>query len=82
MPNVHRTRRTRRESIYTAAERRILKTYKEEYRQLPSADERASLFKSKILVDLFNHWVLQGKEPGNDLDSTAAIKVRCTFFSY
>lgn len=75
MANIHRITRTRKESIYTVDERRILKAYKEEYRQLSSAEERASLFKSKILVDVFNHWASRGKAPGNDLESAEAIKV-------
>jgi hypothetical protein len=46
----------RRDSGYSPEERRVIGIYKEEYRSKTTTDERDSLFKSHILVDIFAHW--------------------------
>jgi hypothetical protein len=46
----------RKDSEYSPEERRVIGVYKEEYKSKTTTDERDSLFKSHILVDIFAHW--------------------------
>jgi len=51
-----KARKTRKECQYTEEERTVIGKYKSEYRKLTTRDGRADLFKTKILVDIFNYW--------------------------
>lgn len=75
MPPGQRTRRTRAVSLYPTEERQILNVHREDFRKETSADGRKSLFRNKVLVDIFNYWKAKGKAPQNEEASAAAIKV-------
>lgn len=80
MPSIHRTARTRHSFIYQLEERRVLNTYREEFRGEPDHKERRTIFKSKVLVDIFNYWHSQKKAPADGAETEAAIKVCLSWF--
>jgi hypothetical protein len=72
---IPKSRQPRKDALYTRQEMQIIGKYKEEYRQLTTRELRANLFKTKILVDLYNYWLQIGKVPENESESTARMKV-------
>lgn len=69
------TRKTRKECQYSREERGVINKYKQEYRDLTTTRERANLFQTKILVDIFNFWDSR-KEDLADEAGQRRIKVR------
>jgi hypothetical protein len=53
-------RKPRKSSVYNVEERTLLAQYKQQYRSLPTREERLSLVRNKILVDIFNYWSGKG----------------------
>jgi hypothetical protein len=53
----------------------VINKYKEEYRAQTTRELRGHVFKTKILVDLFNLWLAQGKAPEREEDSAREMKV-------
>ncbi len=70
-----KTRKPRKDAYYTREEIRVINIHKEEYKQQTTRELRGHIFKTKILVDLFNLWVEQGNAPDNEEESTNRIKV-------
>ena len=70
-----KTRRPRKDALYSRAEMVVINRHKEEYRQQTTRELRANVLKTKILVDLFNFWLEQGKAPDNEEESIARMKV-------
>jgi hypothetical protein len=53
----------------------VINIHKEEYKQQTTRELRANILKTKILVDLFNFWLRQGKAPQEEGESVARMKV-------
>lgn len=58
----------------------MLNTYREAFRGEPDLKERRNIFKTKVLVDIFNHWHTHKKSPADGAETEAAIKVRLQCF--
>jgi hypothetical protein len=52
-----------------------MEKYKHEYRSQPTRKLRAQVFRSKILVDIFNYWDCTNNAPKDENDSNERIKV-------
>jgi len=63
--------------MYTPEEIRVISKHKEEYKEQTSRELRAHVFRTKILVDLFNYWLEQGKAPVEE-DNANHMKVLST----
>lgn len=72
IPNV---RKARKDSRYSREEMQVISKYKQEYREQTTRELRANVFKGKILVDLFNLWLKQGRAPNTEEDSATQMKV-------
>lgn len=70
-----KVRKSRKDSSYNSEEMKVISKYKQEYRQQTTRELRGHVFKSKILVDLFNLWLAQGKAPNTEEDSATRMKV-------
>jgi hypothetical protein len=75
-----KARKPRRDALYSREEMEVINKYKEEYRQQTTKELRANVFKTRILVDLFNFWVERGQGPTNDEDSLSRMKVKMIFY--
>ena len=62
-------------NIKSPEEIQIINTHKEEYKQQMTQELRGHIFKTKILVNLFNFWLEQGNAPEDEEESTNRIKV-------
>lgn len=78
---IPKTRKPRKDAYYTREEIQVINTHKEEYRQQTTRELRSNVFKTKILVDLFNFWLDQGTAPGDEEESTNRIKVGYTIIT-
>jgi hypothetical protein len=74
--NPQKTKRPRKDAAYSCEEMDIINIHKEEYREQTTRELRANVLKTKILVDLFNLWVRQGKAPQDEGESVARMKVK------
>jgi hypothetical protein len=72
---IPKARRPRKDALYGREELGVINKYKEEYRQQTTRELRANVFKTKILVDLFNFWLEQGRAPATEEDSINRMKV-------
>ena len=72
---IAKARRPRKDALYGREELQVINKYKEEYRQQTTRELRANVFKTKILVDLFNFWLDQGRAPATEEDSVNRMKV-------
>ena len=77
--NLLNIRKPRKDALYTREEMAILNKHKEEYRDQTTIELRAKIFKTKILVDLFNFWLERGNAPTDEEDSNARMKVQRDF---
>ncbi len=73
--NVPKTRKPRKNALYSRDEIAVINKYKEEYRQQTTRELRGHVFKTKILVDLFNFWLAQGIAPVEEEESLNRMKV-------
>jgi hypothetical protein len=73
--NLQNSRRPRKDALYSQEEIEVIGKYKGEYKQQTTRELRAHIIKTKILVDLFNFWLEQGRAPTNEEESTTRIKV-------
>ena len=71
-------RRAHKDAFYTQEEIQVIRKHKEEYRQQTTREERGHIFRTKILVDLFNYWLVQNMAPESEAESIARIKVNST----
>jgi hypothetical protein len=72
---IPKARKSRKDSRYSREEMQVINKYKQEYREQTTRELRGNLFKAKILVDLFNLWLKQGKAPSTEEDSATRMKV-------
>ena len=79
---IPKTRKSRKDSRYSREEMQVISKYKQEYREQTTRELRGNVFKAKILVDLFNLWLEQGKAPDTDDDSANRMKVTQNINSY
>lgn len=80
MPNP-KTRKPRGDAHYTREEILVINKYKEEYKEQTTRELRANIFKTKILVDLFNFWLEKGIGPKNEEESADRMKVGSLFWT-
>lgn len=73
--NPAKIRKPRRDCIYSAAERAVLRPYRDIYRAQTTKEKRAEIFSSKILPDMFNFWSERGEEVGTEEESKARVLV-------
>lgn len=78
---IPKVRKPRKDAFYTREEIQVINTHKEEYKQQTTRELRGHIFKTKILVDLFNFWLSQGNAPEDEEESTNRIKVGYTIIS-
>jgi hypothetical protein len=79
MPLLPKAKQPRKDAKYSADEIAVMNKYKEEYREQTSREMRAHVLKTKILVDLFNHWLDKGKIPDSTEEETQWVKVQNKF---
>jgi hypothetical protein len=72
-----KARKPRKDCRYSREEMKVIGKYKQEYREQTTRELRGNLFKAKILVDLFNLWLKQGKTPTTEEESANRMKVIC-----
>jgi hypothetical protein len=72
---IPKVRKARKDSRYSHEEMQVLSKHKQEYREQTTRELRANIFKGKILVDLFNLWLKQGKAPNTEEESATLMKV-------
>jgi hypothetical protein len=68
-------RKPRKDALYSREELEVINKYREEYRQQTTRELRAAVLKTKILVDLFNFWLQQGRAPADEESSVSRMKV-------
>ena len=71
-----KTRKPRADCFYTRDERNVMGPFKEEYRSQDTATARSHIFKSKILLALFNHWMNDGENKISSGEERERVKVR------
>lgn len=74
---IPKVRKPRKDSRYTREEMQVISKHKQEYREQTTRELRGNVFKTKILVDVFNLWLKQGKTPITEEDSATRMKVIC-----
>ena len=77
--NVPKTRKPRKNALYSQDEIAVINKYKEEYGQQMTRELRGHVFKTKILVDLFNFWLAHGIVPVEEEESLKRMKVNLIF---
>lgn len=75
-PKVILTKQPRKDALYSREELSVINVHKEEYRQQTTRELRAEVFKTKILLDLFNFWLSKGRAPVGEEESRKCMKVR------
>jgi hypothetical protein len=73
--NIPKTRKPRKDALYSREELKIISKYKEEYREQTTREMRGHVFKTKILVDIFNFWLAEGSAPLEEAESVKRMKV-------
>ena len=66
-------------AAYSIEERKILDVFKEEYQLQTTRHLRAQVFRSKILVGIYNYWKDNNMLPHNDEESLDRILVFIDF---
>jgi hypothetical protein len=69
------TRRPRQGTRYSREELVVMSRYKAEYKEQTTKALRAHVFRTKILVDMFNYWDKEGTLPLEDESCTERVKV-------
>jgi hypothetical protein len=72
-----KARKPRKDSRYSREEMQVIGKHKQEYREQTTRELRANIFKAKILVDLYNLWLKQGRTPTTEEESANQMKVTC-----
>jgi hypothetical protein len=72
IPNARRPRQGTR---YCREELIVLSRYKAKYKEQTTKPLRAHVLRTKILVDIFNHWDLQGTLPLDKESCVERVKV-------
>lgn len=73
--NIPKIRKARKDALYSRDKLNVISKYKEEYRQQTTHEMRGQVFKTKILVDIFNFWLAQGEEPVDEAEMVKHMKV-------
>jgi hypothetical protein len=69
------TKPARRGTLYSREEIAVISKYKAEYKDQTTRALRANVLRNKILVDLFNYWLVQNKLPSDEEESMQRVKV-------
>ena len=80
--NPAKIRKPRRDCVYSAAERAVIRPYRDIYRAQTTKEKRAEIFTSKILPDMFNYWNERGEEVATEEESKAQVLVGVEFTSH
>jgi hypothetical protein len=73
--HIRKPRRPRKDAHYSRDEINILNKFKEEYRQQTTRELRAHVFKTKVLVDMFNFWLDRENGAVDEEESVERMKV-------
>jgi len=73
--NILKTRKPHKDALYCQDEIAIISKYKKEYRQQTTQALRGHVFKTKMLVDIYNFWLAKGMQPVDDKESLKQMKV-------
>jgi len=73
--NLGKSRKPRKDALYSREEILVISKYKEEYKEQTTREMRAEILKRKILVDLFNYWLREGKAPVDEEQCIIRMKV-------
>jgi hypothetical protein len=68
-------KKPRRGAFYSREEITVLSKYKEEYKDQTTKPLRANVLRTKILVDIFNYWDVQGTLPLEEGQCGERVKV-------
>ena len=69
-------KKPRRGALYSREEITVLSKYKEEYKDQTTRALRAHVLCTKILVDIFNYWDVQGSLPLEEVVCGERVKVK------
>jgi len=69
------TKKPRRGALYTREEIKVISKYKDEYKDQTTRALRAHVFRTKILVDIFNYWDVNGTLPSVETACIERVKV-------
>jgi hypothetical protein len=69
------TKPPRRGTLYSREEIAVISKYKAEYKDQTTRALRAKVLRNKMLVDLFNYWLVQNMLPSNEAESMQRVKV-------
>ena len=69
------TKPPRRGTLYSQKEIAVISKYKAEYKDQTTRALRANVLRNKILVDLFNYWLVQDTLPLDEAESMQRVKV-------
>ena len=72
---IPKTKKTRRGTLYSRDELVVISKHKEEYKEQTTKTLRAHVFRTKILVDIFNYWDAQGTLPADEERCIEQVKV-------
>ena len=78
--NLGKSRKPRKDALYSREEIKVISKYKEEYKQQTTPQMQGMIFKTKILVNMFNYWVDNGNEPGGEEECICRMKVNLMTF--
>ena len=73
--NIPKSRKPRKDALYSQDEIAVISKHKEEYRQQTTQALRGHVFKTKMLVNIYNFWLAKGMQPVDDEESLKRMKV-------
>ena len=77
IPTEKKVRKPRRDCKYTLNERAIIAIYKDKYQSETTSAGRGHIFRSNILLAIFNYWTETGKinDIRQDIESEAKVQI-------
>ena len=68
--NIGKTRKPQKDALYSREELEVISKHKQEYRDQTTQEMQGEILRSKVLVDLFNYWLWEGKAPADEEECT------------
>jgi hypothetical protein len=78
MPGDTDARKPRKDSKYSAEERKIIEPYKDAFRSERTVGGRLQILRNNILPAMFNYWERIGNSPKDQDESRLRAKVKIT----
>ena len=70
-----KTRKPRKDAIYSQEELAVINPFKDEYRQQTTREMRGNIIRQHVLNALFKYWTKVGKYPASPEESISRMKV-------